>query len=166
MKRLIVLATLVTLLASASGCSMFNRMGAQPCETCDPTSSAPLLSRLRLPSISLPWRRAANFSKGSGECNSTNEGFSEPSGFSELGVGNAYPTGTVIGGQVIDGQVIDGQVIDGVIIGDSYQGAATSGAPTLYHPEVVGPVSTPSYATRYAGELIPAPVSPAVDLGK
>jgi hypothetical protein len=137
---------------------MFNRGRAQ---SCDPTSSAPLLSRLRLPSVSLPWRRAEVLAEEPGACTSCKEGFSEPSGFSEPGLDAAYSTGQIIGEQVLDSHVIDG-----VIAGDAYVGSTTTGQTTLYHPEVVGPVSTPTYATRYAGELIPAPGSPVLDSAK
>ena len=165
MKRLIVLLTLATLLASASGCSMFTRVRAQPCETCDPTSSAPLLSRIRLPSISLPWRRGEVLSEERAKCNTCNEGFAEPNGFSEP-ADAAYSTGQILEERLIGESFVDGQVIDGVIVSDSYAGS--SGQSKLYHPEVVGPVSTPrpSYATRYAGELIPAPGSPEIDSAK
>ena len=183
MKSLIVLAAFATLLASTSGCSMFRQMGAQPCKTCDTTSSEPLLSRIRLPSISLPWNRAKNLGQGAG-CNACSEGFSESNGGRPIlggigqpspsieapgvgpsdgwrpasGAATILPQGAVLGTQVYDGQIIDGQVIDG--------GTVVS-PETLYHPEVVGPVSAPNnYTTRYAGELIPTPVSPAVDLGK
>ena len=161
MKRLIVLATLATLLGSASGCSMFNRTGAQ---SCDPTSSEPLLSRIRLPSISLPWSRLRDLD-GQSECSTCNGGASEATGFSEPAFGNArtvFPQGTVV-----DGAIIGSQVIDGVVTDEGFSSPTTiSGDQALYHPEVVGPVSSPSYTTRYAGELIPAPGSPAVDLAK
>ena len=165
MNRLIVIATLATLLGSASGCSMLNRSNAQSCETCDPTPPSSLLSRLRMPSISLPWRRAAELS-GDGECNSCNEGFSE--------VG--YAEGGYVDGGVVEGAVYDGGYYDGSISSES-----------LYHPDSVyagptviqsspssyssSPVSYPSSSpisttTKYAGELLPTPVSPELGTGK
>lgn len=174
MKSLIVLAALATLLGSVTGCSMLNRSGVQSRETCDPTSSEPFLSRLRLPQISLPWRRAKDFDDDSAECSTCNEGFSEV-GYSDSGYSNSgFVDGQVIGDQSYGGQIIEGQVISGPIegqiigtpvISEGFMGS-NSGSQTLYHPETVGPISTPNISTKYVGELIPAPSSPAVDLGK
>lgn len=81
--------------------------------------------------------------------------------------GASYDGIPVTEGQVFGSQIVGGPVYDGAVVSESYLGATSSSGPTLYHPEVVGPVSTPpSYSTKYAGELIPAPGSPAVDLGK
>lgn len=164
MKRLIVLATLLTLLASASGCSMFSRARAQSCDPCDATSSAPLLGRLRLPTVSMPWRRVDSISEGRTDCNSCNEGFSEPTGFSEA-TDTAYSTG-----QIISEQIIGGQVVRDVVVNDQLRNTSSdtsiSGRTGLYHPEVVGPVSHTNHTTHYAGELIPAPRSPAMDAAK
>lgn len=165
MKRLIVLAALATLLGSVTGCSMLNRSGIQPCETCDSTSPEPLLSRLRLPRVSLPWRRARDLVSDSGDCQSCNEGFTEVG----AGQSNYYP-GTAVGeyGGSVSGATIVSGPIEGQIVGEAFMGVVNQPSNTLYHPEVVGPTgASTSTTTSYVGELIPPPHSPTVlDLGK
>ena len=70
-------------------------------------------------------------------------------------------------GQVIGEEIIDGRVINGSVIGEGFIDTTINEHQSLYHPEVVGPVSTTSgLSPKYAGELIPRPASPVIDLGK
>ena len=148
MKRLIVLTALATLLGSASGCSMLNRSNVQSCETCDPTPpSSSLLSKLRMPRISLPWRRADELS-GGGECNSCNEGFSEV-GYAEGGIvsGEVYEGGGYYGGSVVSSESL-------------YHPDAVYSGPTVIHSSPSSTAIPGSTTTKYAGELLPTPISP------
>lgn len=90
MKKLIVLTALATLLASLSGCSILGGRGAQ---SCDATSPAPSqLSRLRLPRVSIPWRRGA----ATGECTTCNQGI----------VNSGFADGGFVDGGYVDGGVV------------------------------------------------------------
>lgn len=152
MKRLIVLTAFATLLGSASGCSMLDRTNVQSCETCDPTSpSSSLLSGLRMPRISLPWRRADDLS-GAGECNSCNEGFSEV-GYAEGG----YTEGGIVEGAVYDGGYYDGSVISSDSL---YHPDSVYAGPTVIHSSPSSQPISGATTTKYAGELLPTPVSP------
>ena len=145
MNKLIVLVALATLFGPAIGCSLLNKRNVPSCQSCEPAPAPGLLGGLRLPKISLPWRRSADLTQ---ECNSCNEGFSE------VGIGN--------GGFVTEGYS-DGGFVD-------YGSASTSGlydANTVYSgPAAIGsssvasPTSVSAPMGSYASELIPTPLSP------
>ena len=154
MKRLIVLTIAVTLLALLSGCGILKKKGAHSFNT---TSPAPhKLQRLRLPKISLPWRRSTY-----GDCQSCNEGL----GSSQFG-GDPVAV-TPVEGEIVEGPYLPGTIVESGYSGDVYSGDAYSGgtiaSEQLFNPDVVyaPPVLESSPVAHDSGgvEMIPLPAA-------
>lgn len=131
MKRVTIVAIVLTLMLSASGCRVMQKFGSRGA-ACNSTGQPVCASSAGLPGA-IP---SSTSYYGSAECDNCNGG-------SVVGGSMPMSSGAISGGQIVEGQIINGQMMGGPIQGLPMQGAPVHG----------GVLATPMEGQVYGGTI-------------